>query len=157
MQAKEIYEIIKTEFGDSILGFNEATVGDSYIEVQSDKILDISLFARDNDNLLFDYLASLTGMDLGDKLCVVYHLYSVKLNHRIVLKLYVPKDNTKVPTVERCWRTADWHEREAWDLMGIEFVGHHNLIRILCPYDWEGHALRKDYVAPEFYHGIKVN
>jgi NADH-quinone oxidoreductase subunit C len=157
MQAKEIYEILKTEFGDSILSFNDAAAGDPFIEIQSDKILEIGLFARDNENLLFDYLASITGMDLVDKLCVVYHLYSVSLNHRIAIKLYVPKDNTKVPTVEKCWRTADWHEREAWDLIGIEFTGHHNLIRILCPYDWEGHALRKDYVAPEYYHGIKVN
>ncbi len=157
MQAKEIYDVLKTEFGDRIISFNDSAAGDPFIEIQSDKILEISLFLRDNESLLFDFLNSITAMDLVDKLAAVYHIYSVSLNHRIVIKLFVPKDNPKVPTVERCWRTADWHEREAWDLMGIEFVGHHNLIRILCPYDWEGHPLRKDYQAPEFYHGIKVN
>ena len=103
-----------------------------------------------------DYLACLSGMDYGEELGVVYHLYSVELKHRIVIKLYVPKDAPKVATVERVWRIADWHEREAFDLFGVEFEGHHNLIRILNPYDWEGHPLRKDYVTPEEYHGIRI-
>jgi NADH-quinone oxidoreductase subunit C len=60
----------------------------------------------------------------------------------------------RIPTLENVYRTADWHERESFDLMGIEFEGHHNLIRILCAEDWEGHPLRKDYVMPEYYHDI---
>jgi NADH-quinone oxidoreductase subunit C len=96
-------------------------------------------------------------MDLGDNLGVVYHLYSMKLKHKLVLKIVAPKADPKVPSVEKIWRSADWHEREAYDLIGIVFEGHHNLIRILCPYDWEGHSLRKDYIAPETYHGMKVS
>lgn len=157
MTAKEIYELLKENFGENIISFDESCAGDSFTVVKSDNILDIALFLRDNENTQFDYLVSLTGMDADKELCVVYHLYSVPLNHSFVVKVFVPKNNPKVPTLERCWRTADWHEREAWDLMGLDFVGHHNLIRILCPYDWEGHPLRKDYKAPEFYHGIKVN
>ena len=96
-------------------------------------------------------------MDLGENVGVVYHLYSMKHKHKLVLKVVAPKTDPKVPSVEKIWRSADWHEREAYDLIGIQFVGHHNLIRILCPYDWEGHSLRKDYVAPENYHGMKVS
>ncbi|HQQ11655.1 MAG TPA: NADH-quinone oxidoreductase subunit C, partial [Bacteroidales bacterium] len=77
--------------------------------------------------------------------------------HKIVIKTEVPKDNPLLPSVERLWRTADWHEREAFDLIGVVFEGHHNMIRILLPYDWEGHPLRKDYQAPETYHGMKVS
>jgi NADH-quinone oxidoreductase subunit C len=98
----------------------------------------------------------LSGLDSGENLTVVYHLHSTKLAHKFIYKVIVPKADPKVPTVERVWRSADWHEREAWDLIGVEFVGHHNMIRILCPYDWEGHPLRKDYQTPEYYHGMKV-
>ena len=114
------------------------------------------MFLRDSEDLHFDYLVDLCGMDYGDNLGVVYHLYSMKHKHRIVIKVIIPKDNPLVPTVENIWRTADWHEREAWDMFGIKFDGHHNLIRILNPYDWEGHPLRKDYQTPDEYHGMKV-
>ena len=106
--------------------------------------------------MLFDYLSNLSGMDLAENLGVVYHLYSMKYKHTIVLKVTVSKENPNVHSVERIWRTADWPEREAYDLFGVIFEGHHNLIRILNPYDWEGYPLRKDYKTPEEYHGIKV-
>ena len=62
----------------------------------------------------------------------------------------------QVPTVSHIWKTADWHEREAFDLMGIQFSNHPDLRRILLPEDWEGHPLRQDYQAQEYYHGIQV-
>jgi len=68
----------------------------------------------------------------------------------------VPKDNPHVPSVESVWKTANWHEREAYDLIGVVFDGHPDLRRILLPDDWEGHPLRKDYKVPEFYNGMKV-
>ena len=72
-----------------------------------------------------------------------------------MVKVSLPRDDASLPSVENVWSAADWHERETFDLVGVVFEGHHKLIRILCAEDWEGHPLRKDYVIPEQYHGIK--
>ena len=69
----------------------------------------------------------------------------------------LPRDTPTIDSITHLWGGADWHEREAWDLMGIVFTGHHNLVRILCAEDWEGHPLRKDYKSPDYYHGIRNN
>jgi NADH-quinone oxidoreductase subunit C len=114
------------------------------------------LFLRDDEKTNFDYLSCLSGVDNKETLGVVYHLFSMTKKHKITIKVELPKDNPEVNTVERVWRTADWHEREAFDMYGIIFKGHHDLRRILNPYDWEGHPLRKDYKQPDEYHGIKV-
>ena len=156
MLQKDIYETLKKQFGDKIISFCEEENFDPFIEIAPDAIFDIGLELRDRDNLSFDFLNLLSGTDLGADLGVVLHLHSTKLNHNIVIKTKVPKDNPKLPTLERVWRTADWHERETFDMYGVEFEGHHNLIRILCPYDWEGFPLRKDYKTPEEYHGMRV-
>jgi NADH-quinone oxidoreductase subunit C len=156
MQFKDICSLLQSKFGAAILDCKEELPSDPFVKIAADKLTDICLFLRDDENTQFDYLNLLGGMDLGENLGVVYHLYSMKFSHKFVMKLSVPKDDPKVPTVERVWRSADWHEREAYDMYGIEFVGHHNLIRILNPYDWEGYPLRKDYKTPEEYHGMKV-
>ena len=156
MQVQEIFEKLKKEYGEAIISLHNEPPSEPFIQVAPEKIFDICLYLRDGNGLMFDYLSCLSGMDYGDNLGVVYHLYSVSLKHRISLKVSVPKDEPNVPTVERVWRTADWHEREAYDMFGVNFKGHHNLIRILCPYDWDGYPLRKDYVNPEVYHDMKV-
>ncbi len=156
MTINEIYEQLKEEYGDSIIELIENPPCDSSIIVKAESIFEVCHTLRDKPGFEFDYLMCLSGLDLGEKLSAVYHLYSMKHAHKVVIKTIVPKDNPKVPSVERIWRTADWHEREAYDLIGIIFEGHHNLIRILCPYDWEGHPLRKDYKEPEYYHEMKV-
>jgi len=93
---------------------------------------------------------------------LVYHLSSVTKKHSLVLKVMLQRwknDTTgelpEVPTVCNVWRTADWHEREVFDLSGINSIGHPNLRRILCPEDWEGYPLRKDYEMPLEYHGMR--
>ena len=93
---------------------------------------------------------------------VLYHLSSLVHRHRLVLRVVMPrwKDDVEgqlpeLSSVSDLWRTADWHEREVYDLIGIRFKGHPNLRRILCPEDWVGHPLRKDYELPLEYHGIR--
>jgi NADH-quinone oxidoreductase subunit C len=156
MQTEKIFDTLTKKFGNDVTPILEAAPSEPFILVKADKIYDVCLFLRDNSELDFDYMMCLTGVHQKPDLGVVYHLYSIKHKHKIVLKTFVSIDAPNVPTVERIWRSADWHEREAWDMYGINFEGHHNLIRILCPYDWEGFPLRKDYVTPEEYHGMRV-
>ncbi len=160
MQAKDIYEKLQQEFGESIISFHEEEHSDSYAIVEPAKLRDICLFLRDEEDLDFDYLACLSGVDFkskqSDDLGVVYHLYSVALKHTFVLKVVLGRETPKVPTVENVWKAANWHEREAYDMYGVVFEDHPNLIRILTPYDWEGYPLRKDYKEPDEYNGIKV-
>ncbi len=156
MNTTEIFELLREKFKDAIIDLVDNPPSDSFINVVPEKLFDICLELRDNPEFDFDYLMCLSGVDFPTNLQVVYHLYSLNKKHKIVLKVTVPKENPKVPSVERIWRSADWHEREAYDLFGIIFEGHHNLIRILLPYDWEGYPLRKDYKEPETYHGMRV-
>lgn len=156
MKIQEIFDLMKKHFDEAVIELVQPEAGDPYITCDAKKIYDISLFLRDHNKLEFDYLTMLTGLDLVTEMGVIYHLYSMKYGHTLTIRTIIPKHTPEIQTVERVWRAADWHEREAYDMFGIIFKGHHNLIRILCPYDWEGFPLRKDYVAPQEYHGMKV-
>jgi NADH-quinone oxidoreductase subunit C len=104
-------------------------------------------------------LSCVTAIDLGPEqgqIEVIYTLYSIPKHVTVHLKVVAERDKAEIPSVSSIWKTADWHEREAFDLVGVQFVNHPNLIRILLPTDWEGHPLRKDYVEQERYHGIQV-
>lgn len=108
----------------------------------------------------FDMLSCITVIDNGPEagtLDVVYNLYSISFNHHLGLKVTVPRNGAEVDTVEDVWKTANWHEREAYDMFGIRFAGHPDLRRILMPADWEGHPLRKDYQQQEYYRGVKID
>jgi NADH-quinone oxidoreductase subunit C len=156
MTAQEIHDIIKAQFGDAVLEAKLENVPDPFVKIQPEKIKEVAEFAKANGSLQFDYLMCLSGVDYKGTLGVTYHLYSMTHRHKIVLKVAVPTDRPDVPSVESVWKTANWHEREAFDLYGLNFTGHPDLRRILLPYDWEGHPLRKDYEVPEFYNGMKV-
>ena len=97
----------------------------------------------------FDMLADIAGADRGPeeepRFEVNYHLFSTKRYHRLRLKVLLDQEDTHVPTVVTVWRTANWHERETFDMFGVIFDGHPDLRRILLPDDWQGHALRKDF------------
>lgn len=118
--------------------------------------LAVAAFLRDEPDLRFDWLRCLSGIDYAadDLMCVAYDLWSFDHRHAIAAKVYAPRADPRVPSVAHLWPAADWHEREAYDLVGIMFEGHPDLRRILLADDWEGHPLRKDYVFPREYHGI---
>ncbi len=156
MQPQDIFSKLQKQFGESILEFTDKPNFDPFIIVKPEKIKEISMFLRDDEELQFDYLTNLTGMDYKDSLGVVYHIYSIKFGHRICIKVQLNREEPKLPSVERVWKTANWHEREAYDMFGIIFENHPDLSRILCPEDWEGFPLRKDYAAPTSYHGMDV-
>jgi NADH-quinone oxidoreductase subunit C len=169
---EEIFEILKKEFGDAIIALEKESPVEQIILVNPLQINKIGEFLRDNEELKFDSLMCLSGVDdangtkikdedgaekiQGGTLSVYYHLHSVELKHKITLRVSTPRENAKVESVENIWKCANWHEREAFDLFGIFFLNHPDLRRILMPYDWEGYPLRKDYQNPEFYQGMKV-
>ena len=157
METNEVHEKLKRVFEDGIGEIKTDVPTSPFFFVSADKINAVSLFLRDEESLQFDNLSCLSGLDYDkDNLAVVYHLYSYVHHHKLVVKVVVPKSNPAVKTVSDVWAAADWHEREAYDLVGMTFEGHPDLRRILLPEDWEGHPLRKDYKVPEFYKGMKV-
>ncbi len=109
----------------------------------------ICSFLKTAPEFAFNLLADLCGVDRGPeeepRFEVNYHLFSTTKYHRLRLKVLLNEDDAHVPTVTNIWRTANWHERETYDLVGIIFDGHPDLRRILLPDDWQGHALRKDF------------
>jgi NADH-quinone oxidoreductase subunit C len=127
-----------------------------------EKLTELCQFLRDDDRFFFDYLACITAIDNGataNTMEVIYTLTSIPYNHNLNLRVVLPRNAPneplpQVPTVSHIWRTADWHEREAFDLLGITFNNHPDMRRILLPEDWPGHPLRRDYQEPERYHGI---
>tara|TARA_Y100001960_G_C14520873_1_gene751224 strand:- start:257 stop:733 length:477 start_codon:yes stop_codon:yes gene_type:complete len=126
------------------------------IRLTPENMLDVCGHLFDDPSLLFDYLMCITSIDNQENgLELAYNLYSYKNRHYLELRIVI-QDNKAVPSVESIWKTADWHEREAYDMMGIEFSGHPNLTRILLPEDWEGFPLRKDYEESDYYHGMPI-
>ena len=159
MKPEEIYEALTAQFGEIILGLDTELAGDPSINVASASIADVCQYLAETDTLAFDSLMCLSGADLSAKdeeLAIIYHIYAMQHRHSVVLKTTVPKTDPHLPSVSHIWKTADWHEREAYDLYGIFFEGHNDLRRILLPDDWEGYPLRKDYKEPEVYRGMRV-
>ncbi|MCZ6634866.1 MAG: NADH-quinone oxidoreductase subunit C [bacterium] len=154
MTEQEIFDVLKEQFGDPVIDLTENV--DPWIRVEAEAIAEVSEFLRADDRMQFESLMCLSGVDYDDHLTVVYHLFSTSQRHKITLKVEVGREDPHVPTVEEVWRVANWHERETYDMFGIVFDGHSDLRRILCPDDWEGWPLRKDYKVQEFYRGIKV-
>jgi NADH-quinone oxidoreductase subunit C len=156
MTAQETFDILKSKFGDAILE-SKVDAPQPWIRIIPDKAKEICQFLHDDSTLQFDYLSCLSGMDYGNgNFGVVYHLNSMVHKHKIILKIQFAKENMHVQSVSSVWGTANWHEREAFDLFGIIFNEHPDMRRLLLPDDWEGHPLRKDYKVQEFYHGMKV-
>jgi NADH-quinone oxidoreductase subunit C len=88
---------------------------------------------------------------------VIYHLYSIPFNQSLALKVILSRENPELESVTSVWKTANWLEREVYDMFGITFHNHPDLRRILMPADWKGYPLRKDYKHEEYYRGIKID
>jgi NADH-quinone oxidoreductase subunit C len=123
--------------------------GELTLHVRREKLHDLAQPLRDDQDLRFELLSSLSGvhypMDAGRELHVVYELTSMTHNRRIRLEVAAPDDDPHVPSVISVWPTADFQERETWDMFGVIFDGHPALTRIMMPDDWPGHPQRKDY------------
>ncbi|HVH19626.1 MAG TPA: NADH-quinone oxidoreductase subunit C [Myxococcota bacterium] len=125
-----------------------ARLGDATAVVDRARLLDVLRLLRDDRELDFAMLTDVTGVDYlprKPRFEVVYHLYSPAKNHRVRIKVCVPEEDPRVETAVPLYASADWMEREVWDLYGIRFDGHPDLRRILLYEEFEGHPLRKDY------------
>ncbi len=143
-----IIDRIKDKFGDKVLESHNYR-GDQTVTVAKESIHEVSKFLRDDSELSFEFLMDITAVDYLDKkenrFEAVYHFYSLKNNNRVRVKAPLNEDNCEIDTVTDLWKTADWYEREIWDMYGIKFKGHPNMKRILLYEEFKGHPLRKDY------------
>jgi NADH-quinone oxidoreductase subunit C len=158
MTPQQIIETLQQNFPGQILA---AFAEDKHprVHVEAAHWRPIAEFLRNDPQLQFDWLANLSGVDYAadEKMAVVYDLWSFAKRHDFAVKVFCPRNDPRVPSVSDIWRAADWHEREAFDLLGILFENHPDLRRILLAEDWVGHPLRKDYVFPREYHGIPAS
>ncbi len=156
MEPAEIHRRLKAAFPEKILEIQDALL-DPVAVVETRSLPEIARYLRDEPDLKMNYLRLVTAIDRGETFEVVYHFASLSLRHGTVLRVRVPRDHPEVPSLAGLWPTANWHEREQFDLMGVQFSGHPDLRRLFLPPDWVGHPLRKDYVRPDEYHGIPTS
>ena len=178
MEQAAIHQLLVERCGEAVLAFHDEGV-ERYAEIAPQKIAEVAAVLRDAPELACDQLMCLSGIDWdgydengkgksvailgygidgkaetsdrvgeGD-LGVAYHFYSHSHRHKFTLQVRLPRAGASLPSVAQLWPTAAWHEREAWDLVGIRFAGHPDLRRILLEDSWEGHPLRKDYQMPD--------
>lgn len=148
MNLTDIVKKIKDKFPQEILWLT--CFREEYsITVKKEKIKEILVYLKKTPSLEFDYLVDVTATDyLGfrePRFDVVYHLMSIKYKHKIRVKAQVPEEGCCIDSITDLWATANWFERECFDMFGIMFTGHPDLRRILMPEDWNGFPLRKDY------------
>lgn len=174
MNSADIAALLEQQFGSRIKSKSLEAL-DPFVVVDAATLLEVCRFLKDDSRLQFDFLNCISGVDYLEPdpkkapkagfephMEVVYHFSSFRHRHRFVLKVVLPrwKDDKpgelpEVPSVTSLWATANWHEREVYDLSGVWFTGHPELTRILLADDWVGHPLRKDYEYPLEYHGIR--
>ncbi len=174
MTPTDIIQLLETHFGPKIKAKKTDAI-DPYVAVEPADLVEVCRFLRDEPRLRFEMLNDISGVDYLEPdakkaakagfephVEVVYHLQSFSNRHRFTVKVLLPrwKNDTpgelpEAPSLTGLWHSADWHEREVYDLCGVWFVGHPDLRRILLSEDWEGHPLRKDYEFPLEYHGIR--
>lgn len=145
--AKTVAESVITKFGPALITSVEFRDEVSLV-LGPETILPVCQFLKHEAETKFDLLIALTAIDFWPqepRFHVVYQLFSLENNLELGLRVLLPGEAPSVPTLETIYPNANWHEREVYDLFGITFEGHSDLRRILMPFDWEGHPLRKDY------------
>ncbi|MCF6150350.1 MAG: NADH-quinone oxidoreductase subunit C [Candidatus Kuenenia sp.] len=147
MNIDSVVALVKSNFPEAVINYYDFR-GELTFVIEKEQITTVAAFFKKNQELDCNYLSDLCGVDkikTDGIFEVVYHLYSIQKKHRVRLKVPLPSDNPTISTVTTIWNTANWHERETYDMFGIQFQGHPDLRKILMPEDFEGHPLRKDY------------
>lgn len=166
MSLEEIKALLTTKFGEGVVIGEEPTGLQPALLIAPEHIVDVCLELRDNPKTYFDFLSCLSGVDYGveaNRFGVVYHLASIPYQTQLTLKVSKENDRNEdelpsFPSISSVYGAADWHEREAYEMVGIFFEGHPDLRKLLLPDDWEGYPLRKDYTTVDkYYKGIKID
>jgi NADH-quinone oxidoreductase subunit C len=155
-QAETILSSLSAKFSGLIIVPNTSP---ACIQTPAETVVALMSELRNNPSSYFDQLSCVTGIDNGPAagtMEVVYHLYSIPFNQSLAIKVILPRDKPEVASLSGLWKSANWLEREVFDMFGITFSGHPDLRRILMPADWEGFPLRKDYQHQELYRDVKV-
>ena len=158
MKAKEIKSLLEVAFSGQQFELVENATPQGII-VPRQLLVEVMHFLHTHEHLYFDMLSCITGLDNGpeaDNMEVIYNLYSIPFDLHLMVKVEVEREKPKVDSLVEIWKTADWQEREVYDMYGIHFNNHPDLRRILMPADWEGFPLRKDYKEQTYYRGMKV-
>lgn len=177
MNTLEIFEQIKANT-DAVVSFQEEEGPTPSIYVRSDWVTQVLTYLKEDEALDFNVLMNHTGFHetessklfwhlffdvtpdevedhQHEEIRLFWHLYSYDREHRVTIESSVPLGKLEIDSAVQLWRSADWLERECYDLLGVQYTGHPDLRRIMLPEDWEGHPLRKDYVSPDSYHGVE--
>ena len=153
MTFEDIVKLIESKAA----GKSSIIKGKEALFVSPNNWIEVAILLKNESDLDFDYLMCISSYDKGDNKTygVAYNLFSTTKNHYLEVRVEA-EDGISIPSVVSLWQTANWHEREAYDMMGIQFDGHPDLKRILLSDDWEGHPLRKNFKEPDYYHGMPV-
>lgn len=158
MKAEEIKILLERNFPEKTFELVE-NASPQGIVIPAESLVEVMRFLHTNDQLYFDMLSCITGLDNRPEagtMEVIYNLYSIPTDFHLMVKVVLQRDDLKVDSLVEIWKTADWQEREVYDMYGIHFNNHPDLRRILMPADWEGFPLRKDYEEQTYYRGMKV-
>lgn len=159
MILERVTELISSKFGPAIIVKTNDNTSPVSIEIRAEHLVEVCVELHQNEAMYFDMLSCITAIDNGaeaNTMELAYNLYSIPYNIQLMVYVRLDREKPLVSSISAIWKTADWHEREAYDLFGIHFENHPDLRRILLPADWEGYPLRKDYEHQEYYRGIKV-
>jgi len=158
VKIEEIIDVLRGQFSElSFELLENSTPGGIIIPLNG--MVDVMQFLHSDERCYFDMLSCVTGVDNGpeeNSMELVYNLYSIPYDTHLAIKVSVPRQKPMVESLVAIWKTADWQEREVYDMYGIDFLGHPDLRRILMPADWEGFPLRKDYKEQKYYRGMEV-
>jgi NADH-quinone oxidoreductase subunit C len=146
---QELIDTIQAQFGEAILAADEQ-YGQLVFSIHRENHAALLRHLKESDDLAFDFLMDLFGVDYGEmggleRYAVIYNLYSLQHNQRLRVRVWVPENDPRLNSIVPLWSAANWAEREVYDMYGITFTGHPNMSRILCPDDFSGFPLRKDF------------
>ncbi|MFZ5472022.1 MAG: NADH-quinone oxidoreductase subunit C [Myxococcota bacterium] len=154
LTSEQIHAKLAAKFGEAVGTLTAAK--DPFCVFKKERVEEIFRFLHDEPELAFDFLQDETATDHPKEglVRVVYHFYSYTHRHLFVGKVELDRTSPELASAEPVWKAANWMEREIYDLYGVTFTGHSDLRRILLPYDWVGHPLRKDYSEAGGYRDI---